>query len=594
MPATDEQRISPILTDEVGRCIASGGQSLVFVQSRRRAEALAAALRDVGIAAGHHHAGLEGKERRRLEGEYRNRALHALVSTGTLEMGLNLPARQVVLYDLQTFDGTDFVPLSVNTVWQRAGRAGRPGLDTQGEVVLIAPSWDHGVNRYTAGHFETILSGLADHRALAEQILAEVSSGLARTRAQLKRNLTQSLAAFQGRLPALDQVVGEMLSAGMLVEVSDENRGQALKVTRLGRIAVRQLLAPSTVILLAHSLQANDASDLTFLDILLLCASTDDCEPIIPVDFEELEQLGQRISNERSVLLSGTQAQIFDRFGLRARRLLAVIKTALIMREWTRLGDAEAAAIDFGCYAFEVRRLAECYDRILTAAVAILTPPKEQATETSLIAARIENGDDLSLVERVRALAAMVAHGVDEETVTLTFLDGLGGTLARRLHSAGIFNIEDLALSKTDELARVRGISATKAARWIDDATKIIRSRSAFSFREGASKITSHAGAIIANIDPYRLRRAIDLKVQRQGTKFMVSGGLEPHRVKKAKDQYSCDCLDFVKGKLCKHMLAVRLHLKDPELLSVIERVSSNITVEGLDLFRLWLDGRKN
>ena len=57
-------------------------------------------------------------------------------------MGLNLPARQVVLYDLQTFDGTDFVPLSVNTVWQRAGRAGRRGLDTQGEVVLIAPSWD--------------------------------------------------------------------------------------------------------------------------------------------------------------------------------------------------------------------------------------------------------------------------------------------------------------------------------------------------------------------------------------------------------------------------------------------------------------------
>ena len=40
-------------------------------------------------------------------------------STSTpLEMGLNLPARQVVLYDLQRFDGRDFVALSVNTVWQ--------------------------------------------------------------------------------------------------------------------------------------------------------------------------------------------------------------------------------------------------------------------------------------------------------------------------------------------------------------------------------------------------------------------------------------------------------------------------------------------
>ena len=131
----------------------------------------------------------------------------------------------------------------------------------------------------------------------------------------------------------------------MLVEVSDETRVPALKVTRLGRIAVRQMLAPSTVMLLARSLQANDASDLTFFDILLLCASTDDCEPLIPVDFEELEEMGERLSKERSVLLSGTQEQICDRFGLRARRLLAVIKTALIVREWTRLGDAEAAAI---------------------------------------------------------------------------------------------------------------------------------------------------------------------------------------------------------------------------------------------------------
>src|SRR6185312_1411423 len=100
-----------------------------------------------GVSAGHHHAGLDGANRRQLEGEYRSGTLRALVSTGTLEMGLNLPARQVVLYDLQAFDGTGFVPLSVNTVWQRAGRAGRPGLDTRGEVVLIAPSWDRDAER---------------------------------------------------------------------------------------------------------------------------------------------------------------------------------------------------------------------------------------------------------------------------------------------------------------------------------------------------------------------------------------------------------------------------------------------------------------
>ena len=69
--ATDKPRI---LREEVRRCIARGGQSLVFVQSRRRAEALAAACAMSGIPAGHHHAGLEVTERRRLEGEYRNRS----------------------------------------------------------------------------------------------------------------------------------------------------------------------------------------------------------------------------------------------------------------------------------------------------------------------------------------------------------------------------------------------------------------------------------------------------------------------------------------------------------------------------------------
>jgi helicase len=115
-----------------------------------------------------------------------------LVSTGTLEMGLNLPARQVVLFDLQSFDGTDFVPLPTNTVWQRAGRAGRRGLDTTGEVVLFAPSWDRTAERYAQGQFEPIISGLSDEQALAEQVLAEVSSGLARTQGQLDRVLQMS------------------------------------------------------------------------------------------------------------------------------------------------------------------------------------------------------------------------------------------------------------------------------------------------------------------------------------------------------------------------------------------------------------------
>jgi helicase len=589
--ATDKPRI---LAEAVQQCVAGGGQSLVFVQSRRRAEALSAELREAGVPAGHHHAGLDSDERRRLEGEYRAGTLRALVSTGTLEMGLNLPARQVVLYDLQSFDGNDFVPLSVNTVWQRAGRAGRRGLDTRGEVVLIAPAWDRVADRYAAGQFEKITSGLVEGRALAEQVLAEVSSGLARTRAQLARNLQQSLAAHQQRLPVLDRVLGEMLDSGMLVEVLDEGaRGPALKATRLGRIAVRQMLAPSTVVALARSLQADDADKLTFFDLLLLAAQTDDCEPLIPVDFEELEDLGEWLTKERSTLLTGSHGEILQRFGVRGRRLLAIIKTALVVRAWTRLGIADVVADTFGCYAFEVRRLGESAERILTAAVAVLTPPKKQAADVADAPPAIWLDDAPPLAERVRALTSMVAHGVDEQVVTLTFLDGIGGTLARRLRDAGVTDIEDLALADADEVAKVRGVSATRAQGWIAEATEKIRKRSAFSMRESGRTTETAADSWNSGVDPYRFRRALDLEVRRRGDGFTVTGGLEPHRVTRAESLLACDCADFAKGRACKHVLAVRLHCKDAELLPLLERLSSQISTSELDLFDLWFDGAK-
>ena len=589
--ATDKPRI---LKEEVNRCIAGGGQSLVFVQSRRRAEMLSAELREAGVAAGHHHAGLDSADRRRLEIEYRSGTLRTLVSTGTLEMGLNLPARQVVLYDLQGFDGTDFVPLSVNTVWQRAGRAGRRGFDTHGEVVLVAPSWDRDVERYSAGQFEKIKSGLADPRALAEQVLAELSSGLARTRGQLKRNLQQSLAAHQQRLPVLDKIVDEMLESDMLIEAAEDGAAkQTLRATRLGRIAVRQMLSPSTVIALARALRAEDAERLTFLDILLLCVGTDDCDTRIPVDFEELEELGAKLSGQLTILLSGASTEIKQRLGLSGRRLLTVIKTSLILRSWTRVGNADEVAESFGCYAFEIHRLVESVERILSAAVAVLTPPKEDKTEDGEPKQNLMFDEEPPLKERVSALAAMVAHGVDEQTVTLTYIDGIGGTLARRLHEAGITDIEELAIAKADEIGKVRGMSKIRAERWIAEATCKIRSRSAFSFRETGGTTEGHRMIWDSSIDPYRLRRALDLTVRRQEDAFTVSGGLEPHRVSSRDEILVCDCTDFEKGQVCKHVLAVRLTRKEKELVSLVGRLSADAGAGSFDLFQLWFEGGK-
>ena len=100
-----------------------------------------------------------------------------------------------------------------------------------------------------------------------------------------------------------DRTISDMVEAGMMVEINEEGprKTPALRVTRLGRIAVRQMLAPSTVVSLANMFRADpDSADpaFAFLDILLVCTQTEDCEPLIPADFEELEDLGSRLARE--------------------------------------------------------------------------------------------------------------------------------------------------------------------------------------------------------------------------------------------------------------------------------------------------------
>jgi len=584
-----------LLEEQVRQCVAAGGQSLVFVQSRRRAEQLSEHLRQGGLNARHHHAGLQTEVRHEVEGRFRAKCLQVLVATSTLEMGLNLPARQVVLYDLQGFDGHDFVPLDVNTVWQRAGRAGRRGFDEQGEVVLLAPSWDRDTSHYLGGKFERIMSGLRREAAVAEQILAEVASGMARTRIQLDRVFTGSLAHHQRALPKISLLIDKMLSSQMLSEIPNEGGDKlTLRATRLGRIAVRQMLSPDTVLRLSEALLGEDRDHLTLFDLLLLCTDTPDCKPLIPADFEDLEMLAAALSAEPSTLLSKDKAGMPAHFRCKGRRVLACVKTALVARAWTRSGDAESVAKEYGCYTFEIRRLTESLERILTAGTAVITPPKDGEDEEKQ---SILLEEEATLEERVRALASMVTHGIDEEAVTLTFLPGVGGTVARRLQEVGISSIDDLCIAEPDEVAMVRGVSLERAVKWIEAATEMIKTRSAFAFREMRPEewATSSCADWPSSVDPYRFRRSLELKVTLQRRyQYEVSGGLEPHRVVAHPERpMQCDCADFAKGNHCKHLLAVRLHRKDPDLLELRERLQSTPgSIKGLDVFQLWFEGR--
>ncbi|KAM8880408.1 DNA polymerase theta isoform 2-T2 [Spinachia spinachia] len=106
----------------------------VVAQLRRTPAGLDPTLqRTVPWGVAFHHAGLTFDERDVLEGAFRKSTIKVLAATSTLSSGVNLPARRVIIRS-PTFNGHLLDPL---TYKQMAGRAGRKGVDTIGESVLV-------------------------------------------------------------------------------------------------------------------------------------------------------------------------------------------------------------------------------------------------------------------------------------------------------------------------------------------------------------------------------------------------------------------------------------------------------------------------
>ena len=94
-----------------------------------------------GVAA--HHAGMLPAFKETVEELFVRGLVRAVFATETLALGINMPARTVVLEKLVKYNGEAHVELTPGEYTQLTGRAGRRGIDVEGHAVVL---WAPGVD----------------------------------------------------------------------------------------------------------------------------------------------------------------------------------------------------------------------------------------------------------------------------------------------------------------------------------------------------------------------------------------------------------------------------------------------------------------
>ncbi|CAH2077166.1 unnamed protein product [Thlaspi arvense] len=434
-----------------------------------------------GVA--YHHAGLTVEEREIVETCYRKGLVRVLTATSTLAAGVNLPARRVIFR--QPMIGRDF--LDGTRYKQMAGRAGRTGIDTKGESVLICKPGElkriKALLNESCPPLQSCLS--EDKNGMTHAILEVVAGGIVQTAKDIHRyvrcTLLNSTKPFQDVVKSAQDSL-RWLCHRKFLEWNEETK--LYTTTPLGRGSFGSSLCPEeSLIVLDDLLRAREglvmASDLHL--VYLVTPINVGVEPNWELYYErfmELSPLEQSVGNRVGVVepflmrmahgatvrtlnkpqdaKKSLRGEYDNRHGststkmLSDEQMLRVCKRFFVALILSKL--VQEASVTDVCEAFKVAR-------------GMVQALQENAGRfSSMVSVFCERLGWHDLEGLVAKFQNRVSFGVRAEIVELTSIPYIKGSRARALYKAGLRTSQAIAEASIPEIVKALFESSAWAA----------------------------------------------------------------------------------------------------------------------------------
>lgn len=452
--------------------VKQGGQSLVFAETRARSKSLATKAADAifqmlekkeiselektskkllsenehtelvktlallvkkGVAF--HHAGLNQKCRQTIEDEFRKGTIKLLSSTPTLAAGVNLPARRVVISNINRYNAKVGAnrPISILEYKQLCGRAGRPQYDDYGESIIVGNgNTEDLIEYYINGEPEPIISKITDDKSLRTHILSVIVTHPGIKKEDILEFFLQTLGGLQTRKPTIKFAIDislRFLSSKFLII----KKGERYAATEFGKKTSMLYIDPLTATCFRDSIENASQERKHTFGFLHLITNCEEFFPKFSLRKKDYETASLMIENNSSQLLEPISE--YDC----SRSLLALQSW---ITESTELSLSDSLGIESG----DMHRMTE------------------NANWLSYCLREIsKHVERIDLLEELGDLRNRVVYGIREELLDLVKVKGIGRVRARILFKHGIKNLDDLRKIPVNKLAEIDKIGSTIA-----------------------------------------------------------------------------------------------------------------------------------